>query len=87
MLYLTRKSGQSIIINGVIEIKVVEVKGKTVKLGCEFPPSASILRKELADKIAQQNLAASQSSDDDSDAWVDFASRKKKDEPESSDDA
>ena len=47
MLYLTRKIGESIIINNSIELTVVEVRGKTVKLGFLFPREASILRKEL----------------------------------------
>ncbi len=58
MLYLTRKIGESIIINNNIELTVVEVRGKTVKLGFVFPKEATILRKELHEKITEQNLAA-----------------------------
>ena len=58
MLYLTRKIGDAIIINNNIELTVVEVRGKTVKLGFDFPAGASILRKELHDKIIEQNFAA-----------------------------
>lgn len=65
MLYLTRKIGESVIINNTIELTVVEVKGRTVKLGFDFPPEASILRKELHDKIMEQNIAAAGSGHDD----------------------
>ncbi|HCR85565.1 MAG TPA: carbon storage regulator [Alphaproteobacteria bacterium] len=58
MLYLTRKLGQSIIVNGNIEMKLVEVKGKTVKIGFEFPKDATILRKEVYDKVVEQNKQA-----------------------------
>lgn len=58
MLYLTRKIGESIVINNSIELTVMEVRGRTVKLGFEFPPEATILRKELYDKIMEQNMAA-----------------------------
>lgn len=58
MLYLTRKIGESIIINNSIELTVVEVRGKTVKLGFLFPKEATILRKELHQKIMEQNIAA-----------------------------
>lgn len=58
MLYLTRKIGESIIINNNIELTVMEVRGKSVKLGFVFPKEASILRKELHDKIMEQNIAA-----------------------------
>ena len=64
MLYLTRKIGESIIINNTIELTVVEVKGRAVKLGFNFPPEATILRKELHDRIVEQNIEASQSLDD-----------------------
>lgn len=59
MLYLTRKIGESIIINNNIELTVMDIRGKTVKLGFQFPKEASILRKELHEKIQEENLAAS----------------------------
>lgn len=65
MLYLARKEGESIIINNNIELTVVEVRGRTVKLGFVFPPEASILRKELYEKIRQQNIAAAVEHDED----------------------
>lgn len=65
MLYLSRKLGESIIINDTIEMEVVEIKGRSVKLGFVFPADASILRKELYDKIHQQNIEAMQSMSDD----------------------
>ena len=58
MLYLTRKVGEAVIINDNIELTVVEVRGKSAKLGFTFPPDASVLRKELHERIKQENLAA-----------------------------
>ena len=58
MLYLTRKVGEAVIINDNIELTVIEVRGKSAKLGFTFPPDASVLRKELYDRIKQENLAA-----------------------------
>ena len=58
MLYINRKIGDSIIINNEIELTIIEVKGKTVKVGCVFPENASILRKELHDKIINANMVA-----------------------------
>lgn len=63
MLYLTRKIGESIIINNNIELTVMDVRGKTVKLGFLFPKEASILRKELHQKILEENMAAAISGD------------------------
>ena len=61
MLYLSRKIGESIIINNSIELTVVEVRGKTVKIGFNFPPDATVLRKEIYEKIMAENMQAAQS--------------------------
>lgn len=61
MLYLMRKIGESIVINDDIELTVVEVKGKSVKIGFVFPPTASVLRKEIYEKITAENRAAATS--------------------------
>ncbi len=58
MLYLSRKIGESIIINNNIELTVVEVRGKAVKIGFNFPPDATVLRKEIHDKVMAENMAA-----------------------------
>ena len=58
MLYLTRKVGEAVIINDTIELTVVEVRGKSAKLGFTFPPDASVLRKELHERIKLENVAA-----------------------------
>ncbi len=58
MLYLSRKIGESIVINNSIELTIVEVRGKTVKIGFDFPPEATVLRKEIYDKIMAENMAA-----------------------------
>lgn len=85
MLYLTRKIGESIIINNNIELTVVEVRGKTVKLGFLFPKEATILRKELHQKIMEQNLAAAQLGEQELlevDFTVDVGQKKEEEEPD-----
>ncbi len=67
MLYLSRKIGESIVINNSIELTVIEVRGKTVKLGFVFPPDATVLRKEIHDKIMAENMAAAGSGAEDFD--------------------
>jgi len=58
MLVLTRKKDESILINGDIEIVVVEIKGDKVKLGIEAPPHISIFRKEVYEEIQAENRIA-----------------------------
>jgi carbon storage regulator len=58
MLYLTRKIGESVVINDEIEVTVVDIRGKSIKLGFTFPASASVLRREIYDRIQEENRAA-----------------------------
>jgi carbon storage regulator len=58
MLYLNRKLGEAVIINHGIEVRVVGISGKTVKLGFTFPPEASVLREEVVEAIKLANRAA-----------------------------
>jgi len=56
MLVLTRKSNESLKLGDDITITVVEIKGGSVRLGIEAPGSMRIFRKELYDKIREENL-------------------------------
>jgi carbon storage regulator len=47
MLVLTRKAGESIVINDSIRIKVVQLSGGRVKLAFDAPPTIPIQREEL----------------------------------------
>jgi carbon storage regulator len=58
MLYLNRKPGDAVIINQTIEVKVIEVRGRTVKLGFAFPPDATVLRAEVVDQVKEANQSA-----------------------------
>lgn len=58
MLVLTRKSNESIIINGNIEIKVIEVEAGKVKLGIKAPKEIDIHRKEVYEEIQEENKKA-----------------------------
>ncbi len=58
MLYLTRKVGESVMLNENVEVTVVGVRGKTVKLGFVFPAEVSVMRREIFDRIQEENRAA-----------------------------
>lgn len=58
MLALTRKVGESIVIDNNIEITVLEVKGEQVKLGISAPKEIAIFRKEIYVQIEEENKAA-----------------------------
>jgi carbon storage regulator len=62
MLFLTRKIGESIIIDDHITLTVSEIRGSIVKLSFDYPNTSRILRKEIHDRIQQENKnAAAQS--------------------------
>lgn len=62
MLYLTRKVGESVVINDNVEVTVVEVRGKSIKLGFTFPADVVVLRREIFERIQQENRAAAAAS-------------------------
>ena len=51
MLFLTRRSGQSIVIGNDIEVFVDDVKRSSVRFAIRHPAGIEILRRELFDKI------------------------------------
>ena len=58
MLYLTRKIGESVVINSDIEVTVIEVRGRSVRLGFNFPSNASVLRREIFERVQAENREA-----------------------------
>lgn len=64
MLVLTRKSEESVILGGNIEVKVLSVRGDQVSLGFAAPNSISIYRKEVYEAIQEENRQAATRGDD-----------------------
>ena len=58
MLALTRKKGESIIINNNIEISILEMSGDQVKIGISAPKEVPVYRKEVYLQIQEENKAA-----------------------------
>lgn len=49
MLVLSRKIQEAITIGSDIKIRIISIRGNTVRLGIEAPQEVSILRSELAE--------------------------------------
>lgn len=58
MLILTRKKNESIILDGKIEIKIIEIEDGKVKIGIDAPKDIDIIRKELYKKVEEENVTA-----------------------------
>ena len=54
MLALTRKKGESLVINNDIEITILEIRGDQIKLGVSAPKEVPIYRKEVYTQIQQE---------------------------------
>ena len=55
MLALTRKKGESLIVNNDVEITVLEIRGDQIKLGISAPREVPIYRKEVYLQIQEEN--------------------------------
>lgn len=51
MLVLTRKKNECIVINDVIRVTVVEIRGDKVRLGVEAPREIEVHRQEVYEQI------------------------------------
>lgn len=58
MLILSRKCGESLIINDHIEIVISEISGDKVRIGIEAPKDVKVLRKELVQTMESNKQAA-----------------------------
>lgn len=56
MLVLTRKVGQSILINENIEVCILEVSEGAIKIGINAPKSVKVLRKEIISEVKNENI-------------------------------
>jgi carbon storage regulator len=52
MLVLSRRIGETIVINGDIQVKVLSVQGNKVRLGVVAPENVSVDRQEVHERRA-----------------------------------
>ena len=64
MLVLSRKKGESIIINDNIVVVVVDIRGDKVRLGFDAPKDVPIHRKEVYDAIKRSEAASNARQED-----------------------
>mgnify|MGYP001166387571 FL=1 len=58
MLVLSRKTNESIVIDGNITVSVLRVDNDNVRLGIEAPLEIPVLRKEIYEEIKTNNELA-----------------------------
>ena len=60
MLILSRKIGEAIVVGDDVTIRIVDIKGKNVRLGVDAPRQKAIHREEVFRKIQEANRAAAE---------------------------
>jgi carbon storage regulator len=58
MLILSRKIGESIVIDGRITVRIMRLEGEVVKLGIEAPREVPVHRQEVYLEIQKNNQEA-----------------------------
>ena len=59
MLVLSRKTNESLVIDGKIYLNILRLEGDSVKVGVVAPKDVTVFRKEIYDEILESNKAAS----------------------------
>lgn len=60
MLILSRRPGESLLLDGGIRIEVLASDGRSVRLGIHAPSSVRVVRAELAESVAEETRRAAQ---------------------------
>ncbi len=63
MLVLSRKLGESILLDDKITIKVMDISKGMVRIGIDAPKEMLILRKELEEAVRETNIKAVKNAD------------------------
>jgi len=79
MLILSRKPGEAVLVDGGIRIVVLGSEGGAVRLGIEAPMSVGIVREEVAERIAEENIRAGAQAEDR--AWVEALGTRRPEAP------
>lgn len=66
MLILSRRPGESLLLDGGIRIEVLSSDGRAVRLGIHAPASVRVVRAELAESVAEETRRAAETTA----AWV-----------------
>lgn len=70
MLVLTRRIGESVRIDGEIEVTLLDIKGDSVRIGVKAPRETRIQRSEIVDAVVAENVSAAADSGADAEKAI-----------------
>ena len=82
MLVLTRRIGESVRIDGEIEVTLLDIKGDSVRIGVNAPRETRIQRSEIVDAVVAENVSAAADSGADAERAI-FAALSRRRAPRS----
>ncbi|WP_259976940.1 carbon storage regulator CsrA [Microbacterium sp. p3-SID336] len=68
MLVLTRRIGESVRIDGEIEVTLLDIKGDSVRIGVKAPRETRIQRTEIIEAVGAENRSAAADTGADAEA-------------------
>lgn len=81
MLILSRKVNESLIIGDNVEVRIVDISSKSVKIGIVAPREVSLYRKEVYDAIKLENAEATSNQETSKDSVASLIQMYKKSTP------
>jgi len=70
VLVLTRRIGESVRIDGEIEVTLLDIKGDSVRIGVKAPRETRIQRSEIVDAVVAENVSAAADSGADAEKAI-----------------
>jgi carbon storage regulator len=67
---LTRRIGESVRIDGEIEVTLLDIKGDSVRIGVQAPRETRIQRSEIVDAVVAENVSAAAGSGADAEKAI-----------------
>lgn len=65
MLILTRRIGESIMINDDVKISILGITGRQIRIGIDAPKEVDVHREEIYQKIQQEKAREAQEQEND----------------------
>lgn len=81
MLVLSRHAGESLVIGDGITVRILSIRGDTIKIGIDAPRDIAVHRSEVLDAVRAANTAATHEADSQLPGWLPTSAPNPKKDP------